>query len=188
MLNRSAAQIARAAVVFACLAGLLGCSGATIVQSNTMKPMAPGFSAQPASQSVTVGQAATFSVSVTGTAPFTYQWQKNNANLSNATSASYSTPPAVSGDNGAQYRLAAALRLHLDGQIAKHLGEVSIVLSFHRNYWMLGGVAGFGGGNGVRELWLQFLVNSGARAHAVLSTRRVAPFTAYDGAERNRPK
>jgi len=105
MLNRSAVQIARAALVFACTAGLLGCSGATILQSNTTKATAPGFSAQPASQFVTVGQAATFSVSVTGTAPFTYQWQKNNANLSNATSASYSTPLAVSGDNGAQFRV-----------------------------------------------------------------------------------
>jgi Immunoglobulin I-set domain len=105
MLNRSAVQIARAALVFACTAGLLGCSGATIPQSNTTKPTAPGFSAQPASETVTVGQVATFSVSVTGTAPFTYQWQKNNANLSNATSASYSTPPAVSGDNGAQFRV-----------------------------------------------------------------------------------
>jgi hypothetical protein len=105
MLNRSAVQIARAALVFACTAGLLGCSGATILQSNTTKPTAPGFSAQPASETVTVGQVATFSISVTGTAPFTYQWQKNNANLSNATSASYSTPPAVSGDNGAQFRV-----------------------------------------------------------------------------------
>jgi hypothetical protein len=105
MLNRSAVQIARAALVFACTASLLGCSGATILQSNTTKPTAPGFSAQPASETVTVGQVATFSISVTGTAPFTYQWQKNNANLSNATSASYSTPPAVSGDNGAQFRV-----------------------------------------------------------------------------------
>jgi hypothetical protein len=105
MLNRSAVQIARAALVFACTACLLGCSGATILQSNTTKPTAPGFSAQPASETVTVGQVATFSISVTGTAPFTYQWQKNNANLSNATSASYSTPPAVSGDNGAQFRV-----------------------------------------------------------------------------------
>jgi hypothetical protein len=36
------------------------------------------------------------------------------------------------GDNGAQYRLAAVLGLHLDGQIAKYLGEPSIVLSVHQ--------------------------------------------------------
>jgi hypothetical protein len=70
-----------------------------------MKPTAPGFSTQPASETVTVGQPATFSVTVSGTAPFTYQWQKNNADIANATSSSYSTPPAVSGDNGAQFRV-----------------------------------------------------------------------------------
>jgi hypothetical protein len=37
------------------------------------------------------------------------------------------------GDNGAQYRLAAVLGLHLGGQIAKYLGEPSIVLSVHQN-------------------------------------------------------
>lgn len=63
------------------------------------------IAAQPASQSVTVGQTATFSVMATGTAPLTYQWQKNNANISGATSASYTTPPTVSGDNGATFRV-----------------------------------------------------------------------------------
>jgi len=60
---------------------------------------------QPVNQSVAVGLAATFSVMATGTAPLTYQWQKNNANISGATSASYTTPPTVSGDNGATFRV-----------------------------------------------------------------------------------
>ncbi len=42
---------------------------------------------------------------VTGTAPFTYQWQKNNANISGATSASYTTPPTVAGDNNSTFRV-----------------------------------------------------------------------------------
>jgi hypothetical protein len=60
---------------------------------------------QPANQSVAVGLTATFSVVVTGTAPITYQWQKNNANISGATSASYTTPATVSGDNAATFRV-----------------------------------------------------------------------------------
>jgi hypothetical protein len=55
---------------------------------------------------VTVGQAATFSVIAAGTAPLTYQWLKNNAKISGATSANYTTPPTLSGDSGATFRVA----------------------------------------------------------------------------------
>ena len=67
--------------------------------------MGPSITTQPANQTVTVGQTATFSVVAAGTAPLTYQWQKNNANISGATSASYTTPATVSGDNGATFRV-----------------------------------------------------------------------------------
>jgi hypothetical protein len=83
---------------------LWGCTGATYPSSWT-KGTAPAFALQPASQSVTVGQAATFSAMVTGTAPLTYQWQRNNANISGATSSNYTTPATVSGDNGATFRV-----------------------------------------------------------------------------------
>ena len=65
--------------------------------------VAPAITTQPANQSVTVGQTATFSVMATGTAPLSYQWQKNSANISGATSASYTTPATASGDNGAKF-------------------------------------------------------------------------------------
>lgn len=68
-------------------------------------PVAPSISTQPANQTVTVGQTATFSVVAAGTAPLTYQWQKNNTNISGAASASYTTPATVSGDNGATFRV-----------------------------------------------------------------------------------
>ena len=79
-----------------------GCVGAT---NSTTKPIAPGFSSQPANQSVAAGQTAAFSAMATGTAPLAYQWQKNSANISGATSASYTTPATVSGDNGAAFRV-----------------------------------------------------------------------------------
>ena len=46
-------------------------------------------SAQAAAASATVGQTVTFSVTVDGTAPFSYQWYKAGVSIAGATSASY---------------------------------------------------------------------------------------------------
>jgi hypothetical protein len=63
---------------------------------------APTIQTQPANQTVTVGQTATFTVVASG-GNLTYQWQMNTQPISGATSASYITPPTVIGDNGAQF-------------------------------------------------------------------------------------
>ena len=81
---------------------LAGCAG-LVSQSSGTKVVAPTIAAQPASQIVTVGQPATFSVSATGTAPLNYQWLKNSANISGATAASYTTPATLAADNGAKF-------------------------------------------------------------------------------------
>src|SRR5205807_1090095 len=67
--------------------------------------VAPSITTQPAGQTVTVGQTATFMVVATGTAPLSYQWQKNGTAISGATSASYITPVTASADNGALFRV-----------------------------------------------------------------------------------
>jgi len=94
--------LAGAAILVALSLVLWGCLGTT---KQSTKATAPGFSSQPSNQSVTAGRTATFSVTATGTAPLAYQWQKNNANISGATSSSYTTPATVSGDNGATFRV-----------------------------------------------------------------------------------
>jgi hypothetical protein len=53
---------------------------------------------------VTAGQTATFSVVASGTAPLSYQWQKNGANISGATSSSYTTPATATTDSGSTFR------------------------------------------------------------------------------------
>ena len=63
----------------------------------------PSITTQPANQSVTVGQTATFTVVASGTAPLSYQWQKAGVNISAATSASYTTPATLITDNGSQF-------------------------------------------------------------------------------------
>ena len=65
--------------------------------------VAPQITTQPASQTVTAGQTASFATSVTGTAPFGYQWMKNGVAISGGTSASYTTPATTSADSGAQF-------------------------------------------------------------------------------------
>ncbi len=52
---------------------------------------------------MTAGQTATFSVTATGTAPLSYQWQKNGTAISGATSSSYTTPAETTSDNGALF-------------------------------------------------------------------------------------
>ena len=43
--------------------------------------VAPTITTQPANQTVTAGQTATFAVVAAGTAPLSYQWQKNAVNI-----------------------------------------------------------------------------------------------------------
>ena len=61
---------------------------------------APQITTQPASQTVTSGQSATFTVVATGSPAPTYQWQKDHSNIAGATSASYSTPATTTSETG----------------------------------------------------------------------------------------
>ena len=81
-----------------------GKGGTTISSTATLTVIsrAPIVSTNPTLQSVVAGQSATFTVSVTGLAPFTYQWFKNGQAITGATSSSYSTPVTL-GDNLKQY-------------------------------------------------------------------------------------
>ncbi len=69
----------------------------------TAAATAPSITAQPASKTVTAGQAATFSVTASGTATLTYQWKKGGTAISGATSSTYTTPATTASDNNAQF-------------------------------------------------------------------------------------
>ena len=86
---------------------IAGCAGVTTANnaSNSNAPTAAAVATQPANQTVTVGQSATFSVTASGTAPLTYQWQKNTTNITGAAASSYTTPATSTADNGAQFRV-----------------------------------------------------------------------------------
>ncbi len=63
----------------------------------------PTITTQPTSQTVNLGQTATFSVTATGAAPLSYQWVENGTAINGATLSSYTTPATRSSDNGAQF-------------------------------------------------------------------------------------
>ena len=69
----------------------------------TVTSIAPVITGQPQSQTVAVGATATFSVTATGSAPLSYQWQKNGGNIPGATGASYTTPAVSSTDSGSSF-------------------------------------------------------------------------------------
>lgn len=80
----------------------------------TVTAAAPSITSQPSNQTVTAGATASFSVTATGSGTLTYQWQRNPggntsfANISGATSSSYTTPATTvtggSANNGDTYR------------------------------------------------------------------------------------
>ena len=74
-----------------------GCAGYTSTDA------APSIVTQPANQTVTAGQSATFSVSASGTAPLRYQWNKNGMAIGGATFSSYTTPDETTSGSGARF-------------------------------------------------------------------------------------
>ena len=61
---------------------------------------APSITTQPLSQTVTAGNAVTFSSAASGNPTPTYQWQKGGVNISGATSATYTIASTAAGDAG----------------------------------------------------------------------------------------
>lgn len=80
-------------------------SAATTIVSNavvlTVLPIAPNIVDEPDSGMLTMGAPMTLTVVATGKPPLRYQWQKNGANIKNATTASYTDPSLALTDYGA---------------------------------------------------------------------------------------
>lgn len=82
---------------------LTGDPGGTVIS-------APTIGTQPASQSVTEGGTATFTVVTSGTEPLSYQWQQSTdsgqswTDIGGATDATYTTEATTTSMNGYQYR------------------------------------------------------------------------------------
>jgi glucose/arabinose dehydrogenase len=68
----------------------------------------PAITLPPVSQLVIPGQSANFQVSATGTAPLTYQWQRETSDVPGANVDTYTLPSAQLSDNGAHFRCIVA--------------------------------------------------------------------------------
>jgi len=86
--------------------GTAACGGGG-VGSSVSPVSAPTIAAQPQSRVVPVGQAATFTVVASGSG-LTYAWRRDGVSISGATSASYTTPPTSTVDDGAVFTVAVS--------------------------------------------------------------------------------
>lgn len=66
----------------------------------TLATQPPIITTQPTSQSISVNQAATFSIGLTGTLPLSYQWRFNGTNLPNATNATFTIANVIPASAG----------------------------------------------------------------------------------------
>src|SRR6266404_7945841 len=85
------------------LLAALSQSGCGLTLTSDGVSLTPSITTHPTNQSVAVGQTATFFVTISGAAPFSYQWKKNGTAVSGATSPSYTTPSETTSDSGAQF-------------------------------------------------------------------------------------
>jgi glucose/arabinose dehydrogenase len=64
---------------------------------------APEITSHPASVTVSAGQPASFSVAASGTAPLSYQWQRNGGDIPGATATTYTLATTSLADDGAVF-------------------------------------------------------------------------------------
>src|SRR5881394_807790 len=130
--------------ICAAAAFVVACSGGGD-HSNPNPPTDPTITVQPANQTVTLGQTATFAVTAAGTTPLSYQWRKNGAAITGATAASYTTPATTSTDNGSRFQVvvsnsvgsvtsdAASLTVNATAGMPQ-LGHVFVVIGENTTY------------------------------------------------------
>ncbi len=102
----SAVLLALMLAVSACGGGGGGSSsgGGSSVTPPPASVQAPAITAQPAAQTVAVGQSATFTVAATGDG-LGYQWQRDGKDIAGATASSYVLNNVQASDDGASFKV-----------------------------------------------------------------------------------
>ena len=79
-------------------------SGGAVYRIQYTASLAPSITSHPSDLIVAEGQNAVFTVAASGATPLTYQWKRNGANISGATSSSYTIASTNLSDDGALFR------------------------------------------------------------------------------------
>jgi uncharacterized repeat protein (TIGR03803 family) len=87
--------------------------------------LSPIFISNPASQSVVIGNPATFTCNMFGTAPFTFQWRSNSVPVAGATGGSLHLPQVFYQANNAQFRVVVT---NSYGSATSQVATLSVVL------------------------------------------------------------
>jgi uncharacterized repeat protein (TIGR03803 family) len=134
--------------VFAVLAGFDGPNGAYPISGLTLGPdnnfyggsagggtygngtvyklgLSPGFVSNPASQSVVIGNPATFSCNMFGTAPFAFQWWSNSVPVAGAAGGSLKLPGVFYQANNARFQVVVT---NSYGSATSQVASLSVVL------------------------------------------------------------
>lgn len=85
-------------------------------------PTSPSITTQPASQTKNAGESVTFTVVATGAPAPTYQWKKGTADISGATSASY-TINAVTSNDAANYTVVVS---NVGGTVTSNVATLTV--------------------------------------------------------------
>ncbi len=110
--------------------GISGCSGL---------PVPASITTQPADQSVSLLQTATFRVTAQGTA-VVFQWQRNGTDIPGATSVTYTTPRTAMTDNGAKFSVVVsnATGKQVSSEATLTVGTGIDVTTYHYDNMRLG--------------------------------------------------
>jgi Immunoglobulin I-set domain len=106
-----------------CLIGGCGSGSSSGPSSGSSGAAPPTIATQPANQTVSAGQTATFSVVANGSSPLSFQWQLNGTSISGATSASYTTPVTTTANNGQQFRVVVTNSL---GSVTSNIATLTV--------------------------------------------------------------
>jgi hypothetical protein len=95
------ALISATSILLAACGG--GGGGTATMAPPAPSPAVPVIAIQPSDQTVSAGQTATFTVTATGSAPVSYQWQRGASPIAGATATAYTTAVTTAGDSGSSF-------------------------------------------------------------------------------------